>query len=728
MSENIIKVSALPRAPTPINPADLLLVSKKAGAEFDSYSTTAGDLQALIFKDVAYNTIQAGLNATQINEQFYVYTDSNKFFVEAYTNVGGTSYLPVTADGKTRIYPTGKFFTEAALKSDLSSLAPGKGGNQVGFARAKPSSVTTSVNQALNGLDVSIWEFANLITSKPNPDDPQTWDWYPALQAAINYVMSYVSQTAVNATMFGSKRLYVPAGIYQTSATLLATKQGNSTGSLTSALTIIGDGMTSSIIQPMTQGITTLKATSCKVNLLHIGFRAGASYCYGVELGDPSIWQPVVHCHWTSVGFSGFAKSFIGNLLFDSTFEDLFVQNITAMADPNAVSTGIEIALYSGLANGGVVGDGSGDDSNQLTFIRPTVETAVADNSILLNVIGKNSAFAHHAFNIYGGHFETHNLKAKCYNFRNMFNCNIHGVVFAQNGPAVDTFYRLGFIDSCWNLNFTGGRQVTTNRLAAYADTDAKFIKIIGNSKNIRFLQQHFIGPYNDIAAYNRGTRWLFDTTESTKGKRSYSTVGSTVSVFTNKEITPELRVTNDGVSSSEYILTADDNGNLVISYSTDSTDTIDPTSLATFLRAGALQTTGNVQIGANSATGVTRGIDFMNSGDKTTVIAGVRSDNVGRLYFVSFNSAQQWVMASNSYSPSTDNAYTLGTSALRPSATYAVKYMFTATVGAFYGTGSPEGAVAAGIGSTFQRSDGGAVTSFYVKETGTGNTGWVAK
>jgi len=43
-------------------------------------------------------------------------------------------------------------------------------------------------------------------------------------------------------------------------------------------------------------------------------------------------------------------------------------------------------------------------------------------------------------------------------------------------------------------------------------------------------------------------------------------------------------------------------------------------------------------------------------------------------------------------------------------------------------GTGSPEGALTAGIGSTFHRNDGGAGTSYYVKESGTGNTGWVAK
>lgn len=43
-------------------------------------------------------------------------------------------------------------------------------------------------------------------------------------------------------------------------------------------------------------------------------------------------------------------------------------------------------------------------------------------------------------------------------------------------------------------------------------------------------------------------------------------------------------------------------------------------------------------------------------------------------------------------------------------------------------GAGSPEAAVAAPPGSTYRRTDGGAGTCLYVKETGTGNTGWVAK
>lgn len=43
-------------------------------------------------------------------------------------------------------------------------------------------------------------------------------------------------------------------------------------------------------------------------------------------------------------------------------------------------------------------------------------------------------------------------------------------------------------------------------------------------------------------------------------------------------------------------------------------------------------------------------------------------------------------------------------------------------------GAGSPETVVTAPVGSLYTRTDGGAGTTLYVKESGTGNTGWIAK
>jgi hypothetical protein len=42
-------------------------------------------------------------------------------------------------------------------------------------------------------------------------------------------------------------------------------------------------------------------------------------------------------------------------------------------------------------------------------------------------------------------------------------------------------------------------------------------------------------------------------------------------------------------------------------------------------------------------------------------------------------------------------------------------------------GSGTPEGAVVASVGTLFLRTNGGANTTLYVKESGDGTTGWRA-
>ena len=43
-------------------------------------------------------------------------------------------------------------------------------------------------------------------------------------------------------------------------------------------------------------------------------------------------------------------------------------------------------------------------------------------------------------------------------------------------------------------------------------------------------------------------------------------------------------------------------------------------------------------------------------------------------------------------------------------------------------GANTPEGAITAPVGTLFLRTNGGANTTLYIKESGTGNTGWIAK
>jgi len=56
------------------------------------------------------------------------------------------------------------------------------------------------------------------------------------------------------------------------------------------------------------------------------------------------------------------------------------------------------------------------------------------------------------------------------------------------------------------------------------------------------------------------------------------------------------------------------------------------------------------------------------------------------------------------------------------------VQNLYSNGVMDYTGSGTPEGVITAPVGSTYRRSNGGAGTSFYVKESGSGNTGWVAK
>lgn len=54
-------------------------------------------------------------------------------------------------------------------------------------------------------------------------------------------------------------------------------------------------------------------------------------------------------------------------------------------------------------------------------------------------------------------------------------------------------------------------------------------------------------------------------------------------------------------------------------------------------------------------------------------------------------------------------------------------KVIWSGSVFDLSGSGTPEGAVTAAVGSVYRRTNGSTGTTLYVKETGTGNTGWAA-
>ncbi|HCT7918264.1 TPA: hypothetical protein OT865_003042 [Pseudomonas aeruginosa] len=83
---------------------------------------------------------------------------------------------------------------------DMSSTTnPVLGASMIGWKREDVDGIKTT-GEMLSAQSVNILEFAELVTVKPDPDDVSTWDWTPAVQAAVNYCNSE----------FPAKKLAIP--------------------------------------------------------------------------------------------------------------------------------------------------------------------------------------------------------------------------------------------------------------------------------------------------------------------------------------------------------------------------------------------------------------------------------------------------------------------------------------------------------------------------------------
>jgi hypothetical protein len=91
--------------------------------------------------------------------------------------------------------------------------------------------------------------------------------------------------------------------------------------------------------------------------------------------------------------------------------------------------------------------------------------------------------------------------------------------------------------------------------------------------------------------------------------------------------------------------------------------------------------------------------------------------------------SPQGDIKTNGSIAPMTDSAGSLGAADRKWNTVYANELQIGGTqCRILSGSGSPEGVVSAPVGSIYTRSDGGPGSTLYVKESGDGATGWVAK
>lgn len=107
-------------------------------------------------------------------------------------------------------------------------------------------------------------------------------------------------------------------------------------------------------------------------------------------------------------------------------------------------------------------------------------------------------------------------------------------------------------------------------------------------------------------------------------------------------------------------------------------------------------------------------------------------NDNVGGWLFNGNGSAKLRIGAggASNIEPGADNTIDCGSAVRRWKDVNAARLRPGPANGPVWtaGAGTPEGVLSAPVGSLYTRTDGGAGTTLYVKESGTGNTGWIAK
>lgn len=91
-----------------------------------------------------------------------------------------------------------------ALEGDYGSML-------VGFRRSDETDRIT-LSRLLSAKAINIWEFSGNIVSRPNPLDPETWDWQPAFQSAHDYVKALAESRG---NVCGIPQIEVPGGVYR---------------------------------------------------------------------------------------------------------------------------------------------------------------------------------------------------------------------------------------------------------------------------------------------------------------------------------------------------------------------------------------------------------------------------------------------------------------------------------------------------------------------------------
>lgn len=151
----------------------------------------------------------AYIDASGFENPPIVYTDGSPVQVDRVTQLverGGNLYtvrrpasFPYTLSGVWATDQTHLVLrNDQAVRQDLADhVSPLNGLGMLGYKRSDPTQYSPeafTAKRLLDSTSLSVWgEFSHLVTDRPDPNNYTTWDWYPALQAAVNQAFNTVT-------------------------------------------------------------------------------------------------------------------------------------------------------------------------------------------------------------------------------------------------------------------------------------------------------------------------------------------------------------------------------------------------------------------------------------------------------------------------------------------------------------------------------------------------------
>ena len=571
---------------------------------------------------------------------------------------------------------------------DLASNEDGLGGYLVNAARNPLAAAVkaNTVTAALSALNVSIWEFASHVVDKPDEEDLNTWDWAPAIQAAFDYIGTYVPLTINGNTRHASACLQFPPGYYRNSSKVSAdfsSYSGHVYG--LPRVTIAGYGAT---IGCAVEQDFSWVIVGTLLNLSGLDFMTDSSvnYAYAIKLGDETKTTSNYAVTGVIRDVRGFdlTKFIVCGWAFDMRIEGPYATGFKQASNVSEPATAFEILRHVS------------DNCNNIVIIRPQFETTNTKNYKAFRIIGNSTLSTHHDIHIYSGHFESHqwgvrliSVEADSSNRPAVTRLSFNGMTLLENGATGDTTpaasTNLVVLERAHSCAFNSCIISTTNTTTdAYnSATHKSLIKYSGSQMRLVLDSCYFVTAFARVAgaSNNRNLLSVVDTTEHGSGRYAVSVRDCTINNFSTT--VSNGRVMSGAVSGGRKIIESisDDGQTWSLGYTTSDAMTGTVTDMISVSYAGVVtagsfaamnfDSSSAIRIGYNNTTPGQRSINFYGAG--TTALTGqVYGNSAGSVtvsstnnIFLSPNGGAGETQATGNIKPTAAASYNIGTAAL---------------------------------------------------------------